>query len=96
LKEQSAIKFEKKQSAKQKCAKNKPKKQANFIYNKPKNKQPASLQKNPQLRKKTSPISRENRKVDNTGQAATVIRQRREAINISASMKTSYCYDIVT
>jgi len=50
--------------------KNKPKKQANFIYNKPKNKQPASLHKNPQLHKKTSPISRENRKVDITADFA--------------------------
>jgi len=48
----SVIKFEKKQPAKQKSAKNKPKKQANFNSNKPKNKQPASLQKNPQLHKK--------------------------------------------
>jgi len=36
-----AVKFEKKQSAIQKSAKNKPKKQANFNQNK----QPASLQK---------------------------------------------------
>jgi len=39
----SAIKFEKNQSAKQKSAKNKPKKQANFNQNKPENKQPGSL-----------------------------------------------------
>jgi len=42
----------------QKSAKHKPKKQANFNQNKPKNKQPASLQKNPQIHKKTSPNSR--------------------------------------
>jgi len=69
-KSKSAVKFEKKQSTKQKSGKNKPKKQANFIYNKPKNKQPASLHKNPQLHKKTSPISRENRKVDITADFA--------------------------
>jgi len=39
------MQFEKKQSAKQKSAKHKPKKQANFNQNKPKNKQPASLKK---------------------------------------------------
>jgi len=38
------IKFEKEQSTKQKSAKSKPKKQANFNQNKPKNKEPASLQ----------------------------------------------------
>ena len=42
----------------QKSAKHKPKKQANFNQNKPKNKQPASLQKKPQIHKKTSPNSR--------------------------------------
>ena len=47
-----AIKFEKKQSAIQKSAKNK----ANFNQNKPKNKQPASLQKNPQIHKKQAQI----------------------------------------
>jgi len=35
----------KKQSALENSAKNKPKKQANFNQNKPKNKQPASIQK---------------------------------------------------
>jgi len=63
-----AIKFEKKQCAIQKSAKNKPKKQANCNLNKPKNKQPASLQKKQQTHKKTSPNSQENRKVGNTGQ----------------------------
>jgi len=57
----------KKQSAIQKSAKNKPKEQANFNQHKPKNKQPASLQKNAQIHKKTSPNSRENRKGGNTG-----------------------------
>jgi len=38
-----------------------------FQLNKPKNKEPASLHKNPQLHEKTSPNSRENRKVGNTG-----------------------------
>ena len=39
---------------------------ANFNQNKPKNKQPVSLWKK-QIHKKTSPNSRENRKVNNTG-----------------------------
>ena len=52
----SAIKFEKKQYAKQKSAKNKPKKQANFNQNKPKNKQPASLKKNCKSTKKQAQI----------------------------------------
>jgi len=46
----------KKQSAIQKSAKNKPKKEANFNQNKPKNKQPASLQKNLQIHKKQAQI----------------------------------------
>ena len=46
LKQKIAIKFEEKAIRKQKSAKNKPKKQANFSLNKPKNKQPASLKKN--------------------------------------------------
>jgi len=66
LKQKIAIKFETKQSAKQKSAKNKPKKRAKFSENKPKNKQPASLQENQQIHKKTSPNWRENRKVGNT------------------------------
>jgi len=37
------------------------KKTSNFNQNKPKNKQPASLHKKPQIHKKTSPNSRENR-----------------------------------
>jgi len=61
-----AIKFEKKQSALQKSAKNKPKKQENFNQNKSKNKQSASLKKN-ENPQKTDPNSRENRKVGNTG-----------------------------
>jgi len=49
-----------------KLQKNKPKKQANFNQNMPKNKQAASLQKSRKSTKKTSPNSRENRKVGNT------------------------------
>jgi len=46
LKEQNGHEIlQKKQSAIQKSAKNKPKKQANYNQHKPKNKQPASLQK---------------------------------------------------
>ena len=45
------------------------KKQANFNQKKPKNKQPASLQKKPQIHQKTSPNLWENRKVSNTGVA---------------------------
>ena len=63
----SAIKFEKKQSAKEKSAKNKPKKQANFNSNKPKNKQPAIPPKYRKSTKKAYPNSRENRKVGDTG-----------------------------
>jgi len=55
LKQKIAIKFETKQSAKQKSAKNKPKKRAKFSENKPKNKQPASLQENQQIHKKNKP-----------------------------------------
>jgi len=58
--------LKKKQSAKHKSAKKKPKEQANINRNKPKEKQPASLQKTPQLHKKTSANSRENRNVGNT------------------------------
>jgi len=57
----SAVKFEKKAIRKTEICK----KQANFNWNKPKNKQPASLQKNLQLHKKSS-NSRENSKVSNT------------------------------
>jgi len=52
LKEQKCHKIWKKAVRKTEGCKNKPKKQTNFIYNKPKNKQPASLQRNPQLHKK--------------------------------------------
>ena len=55
LKQQKCHKKQKKQSAKKKSVKNKPKKQANFNENKPNNKQPTSLQTNPQLHKNTSP-----------------------------------------
>ena len=65
-KKKIAIKFERKQSAIQKSTKNKPKKQANFSQNKPQNKHPASLQKTPQIHKKTNPNSREKRNVGNT------------------------------
>jgi len=44
-------------------------KQANFNQNKHKNKQLASLKKKPQIHRKTSPNSWENRKVGNTGVA---------------------------
>ena len=56
-----ALKFEEKAIRKTEICK----KQVNFSKNKPKNKQPASLQKNLQLHKKTSPNSQENRKVGN-------------------------------
>jgi len=46
----------KKQSAIQKSAKNKSKKQGNLNQNKPRNKQPASLQKNLQIHKKKTQI----------------------------------------
>jgi len=58
----------KKQSAIQKSAKNKPKKQANFNQYKPKNKQPANLQKKTSNSQKTGPNSRENRNVGNTAE----------------------------
>jgi len=54
------------QSTKQKSAKSKPRKQPNVNQIKPKNKQPASLLKKRQLHMKTSPNSRESRKVGNT------------------------------
>jgi len=63
LKEQNGNKICKKQN----CITEICKKQANFNQNKPKTKQPASLQKNPQTHKKASPNSQENRKVGNTG-----------------------------
>jgi len=58
------MKFDKKAICNTENSKNKPIKIANFNQNKPKNKQPASLQKNPQIDKKvpckrrTSVISR--------------------------------------
>jgi len=49
----------KKQSAIQKPAKNKPQKQSNFNQNKPKNKQPASLQKKqPQIHGKNASLAK--------------------------------------
>jgi len=48
-------------------------KPSKFQLNKPKNKQPASLQKNPQLHKNTSPNSRENRKLGNTDSGIVLI-----------------------
>jgi len=64
LKQQKCHKMKKKAIHKAEICK----KQANFNQNKPKNKQPASLQKNlqVQLHKKTSPNSGEIRKVGNT------------------------------
>ena len=46
--------------------KNQAQKQANYKWNKPKNKQPESLQKIPNVWEKTSSNSRENRKVCST------------------------------
>ena len=66
LKEQNAIQFEKKAIRKTESCKKQAQKARKFQLKQPKNKQPASLQKNPQLHKKTSPNSREKRNVANT------------------------------
>jgi len=58
-----AMKFDEKAIRNTEICKKQAQKQANFKQNKPKNKQPASLQKNPHIHKKTSPNSREKRKV---------------------------------
>jgi len=86
--------------------KNKPKNQANSNQNKPKNKQLARLQKKPQIHKKTSPNSRENRKVGNTDGALnavsvwvwppnTGVLKQRKAYNIciilSSWILSNYC-----
>ena len=64
-----AMKFDIKQYAIQKSAKNKPKKQENFNQNKPKKQATWKSSKQMQIHKKTSPILRENckMKVGNTG-----------------------------
>ena len=62
------MKFDKKQYAIQKSAKNKPKNKQIFDQHKPKNKQPANLQRKTSNSQKTGPNSRENRNVGNTAE----------------------------
>jgi len=67
LKQKIAIKLKKHQSEKQKSAKKKHKK-STFQLNQAQKQATRKSSKNPKLHKKTSPNSRENRKVGNTGQ----------------------------
>jgi len=62
-------------------------KQANFNQNKHKNKQPASLQKNPQIHKKTSPNSRK------TARLATLVCLQRQVAKLSCRL--FYCLTLL-
>ena len=63
-----AMKFDKKAICNTEICKKQAQKQANFNQHKPKNKQPANLQKKTSNSQKTGPNSRENRNVGNTAE----------------------------